>query len=69
MKRRVVITAYSVINDLGKNRFEVEKGIFSGESGLSMQDFEYGDGVTTGPFGAVQNLDEVHPFFEKHHLP
>ena len=69
MKRRVVITAFSVINDMGKNRREVEEGIFSGRCGLSMQDFEYGDGVTTGPFGAVHDLDEVHPFFEKYHLP
>ena len=69
MKRRVVITGYSVINDMGKNRQQVEEGIFSGRSGVSMQDFEYGDGVTTGPYGVVPELDEVDPFFEKEGLP
>lgn len=69
MKKRVVITGYSVINDMGKNRQEVEEGIFGGKSGVSMQDFEYGDGVTTGPYGMIQGLDEVDPFFEKEGLP
>ena len=69
MKRRVVITAYSVINDLGKNRQAVEEGIFSGKSGISRQKFEYGDGVAEGYYGAVQDLTEVHPFFAAHNLP
>ncbi|MBQ7487560.1 MAG: beta-ketoacyl-[Clostridia bacterium] len=69
MKRRVVITAYSVINDMGKNRKEVEEGIFSGSCGLSRQKFTYADGDTEGVFGMVHDLTEVHPFFEQHHLP
>ena len=68
MKRRVVITGYSVINDMGKDRQQVEEGIFSGRSGVSMQDFEFGDGVTTGPYGVVPELDEVDPYFEKEGL-
>lgn len=69
MKKRVVITAYSVINDLGKNRQQVEDGIFGGKSGVSMQEFSYGDGVTVGPYGVVPELDEVDPFFEREGLP
>ena len=69
MKKRVVITGYSVINDMGKNRQQVEEGIFSGLSGVSMQDFEFGDGVTTGPYGVVSELNEVDPFFEKEGIP
>ena len=69
MKKRVVITGYSVLNDMGKNRQEVEEGIFAGRSNISMQDFEYGDGVTTGPYGVIQDLREVDPFFEKEGLP
>ena len=69
MKKRVVITGYSVINDMGKNRQQVEEGIYAGQSGVSMQDFEFGDGVTTGPYGVVKDLDEVDPFFEKEGLP
>jgi len=69
MKKRVVITGYSVLNDMGKTRQQVEEGIFAGRSNISMQDFEYGDGVTTGPYGVIQDLEEVDPFFEKEGLP
>lgn len=69
MNRHVVITAYSVINDMGKNKQEVEEGIFSGKSGLSKHQFEYGDGITEGCFGLVHDLTEVHDFFKQHNLP
>ena len=69
MRKRVVITGYSVINDMGKNRQQVEEGIFGGKSGVSMQDFEFGDGITTGPYGVVADLDEVDPFFEQEGIP
>ena len=69
MNRRVVITAFSVINDMGKNKQEVEEGIFSGRCGLSRQKFTYGDGEAEGVFGMVHDLTEVHPFFEEHGLP
>ena len=68
MKRRVVITGYSVINDLGKNRQAVEEGIFSGKSGITKQKFEFGDGVAEGYYGALNDLTEIHPFFAEHGL-
>ena len=69
MERRVVITGYGVINDLGKSKEEIRKNLFDGVSGLSSVNMEAVDGLTEGKFGAITNLTEVDPFFEEHNIP
>lgn len=59
MERRVVITGYGVINDLGKSKEEIRKNLFDGVSGLSSVNMESVDGITEGKFGAIKDLNEV----------
>lgn len=69
MNRRVVITGYGVINDLGKNKDEIRKRVFDGECGLSKVGISAVDGVTESTFGAIKDLTEVSDHFEKFGVP
>ena len=69
MSRRVVITGYGVINDLGKNKEEIRRKLFDGESGLSKIGLSAADGITESTFGAVRDLTEVSEHFERFKVP
>ena len=69
MRRRVVITGYGVINDLGKNKEEIRRKLFDGESGLSKIGMSAADGITESTFGAVRDLTEVSEHFERFKVP
>ena len=67
--KRVVVTGYGIVNALGKNKEEVEKNIFSGQSGVSKKSFSSIDHDYQGTVGEVKDLDEVDSFFEENNLP
>lgn len=69
MGRRVVITGYGVVNDLGKNKHEISKRLFDGECGLSKAAFKARDGVTESTFGIVNNLTEISEHFANLNVP
>ena len=69
MGRRVVITGYGVINDLGKNKQEISRRLFDGECGLSRVGFKAVDGITESTFGAVNDLTEISEHFADLNVP
>ncbi|MCI7813776.1 MAG: beta-ketoacyl-[acyl-carrier-protein] synthase family protein [Lachnospiraceae bacterium] len=67
--KRVVITGYGAINALGKNKTEIERRLFGGESGLSQKIFPSKDQNFTATVGKVDKLEQEDPFFRDHNLP
>lgn len=67
--KRVVITGYGAINALGKNKTEIEKRLFGGESGLSQKIFFSKDQDFSAIVGEVRDLDQEDLFFKENQLP
>lgn len=67
--KRVVVTGYGIINALGKNKEEVEKNIFSGQTGVGGKTFASVDGDYSGTVGEIKDLNEVDSFFEDNNVP
>lgn len=65
--KRVVVTGYGIICDLGKNIIEVTNALFNNESGISDQKFEFKDGTFNAAVGKV-NLIEDSSIFDKYNL-
>ncbi len=65
--KKVVVTGYGIICDLGKNAIEVAESLFNGDSGISNKAFEFKDGIYNACVGNVDLIEESN-LFEKHNL-
>ncbi|MBX9675005.1 MAG: beta-ketoacyl-ACP synthase I [Methylotenera sp.] len=55
--RRVVITGFGIVSSLGNNKTEVQKSLYTGQSGISFQP-EYAErGMRSHVAGSIKNLD------------
>lgn len=55
--RRVVITGFGIVSSLGNNKTEVQKSLYTGQSGISFQS-EYAErGMRSHVAGSIKNLD------------
>lgn len=63
MKKRIVVTGFGVMNALGKEKKEVEDGLFQGKSGLVPKPFLSKNGEILGTIGEVKDTKEEDRFF------
>lgn len=69
MKKRIVVTGFGVMNALGKEKKEVEDGLFQGKSGLVPKPFLSKNGEILGTIGEVKDTKEEDRFFLENKLP